>query len=69
MGTRAKIAWRTAVQCALHAQQTAVTEIEHEFLIRMRDNWIRLATRCEFLDRLEGELLPALPRTAKTRQH
>ena len=46
---RAESAWRTAAQCAVLAQEADEKE-EREYYIRMRDAWIGLANRCEFLD-------------------
>src|SRR5262245_50034667 len=45
---KAESAWRMAAQCAVLAQEADETE-EREYYIRMRDAWIGLANRCEFL--------------------
>ena len=59
---RAESAWRTAARCAALAQEADQEEREH--YIRMRDAWIGLANRCQFLD------LPKRPRAnSKTRWH
>ena len=52
--TRAESAWRTAARCAALAQEA--DKDEREYYIKMRDAWIGLANRCQFLD---------LPETAK----
>ena len=46
---KAEAAWRTAAQCAVLAQE-ADEKDEREYYIRIRDAWIGLANRCEFLD-------------------
>ena len=46
--TRAESAWRTAARCAALAQEA--DKEEREYYIRMRDAWIGLANRCQFLD-------------------
>jgi hypothetical protein len=48
MGFKADHAWRTAAQCARLAQE-ADDEAEREFYRRLRDAWISVANRCEFL--------------------
>ena len=45
---RAESAWRTAARCAALAHET--DNEEREYYIRMRDAWIGLANRCQFLD-------------------
>ena len=45
---RAESAWRTAARCAALAQET--DKEEREYYIKMRDAWIGLGNRCQFLD-------------------
>jgi hypothetical protein len=57
MPSRAGKAWQTAAQCARQAQQ-ADSKDEREFYLRMRNAWITVANRCEFIDGLEGQGAP-----------
>jgi hypothetical protein len=47
--TKAENAWRMAASCAALAQEADGQE-EREYYVRMRDAWIGLANRSEFLD-------------------
>jgi hypothetical protein len=58
MRFRADNAWRTAAQCARLAQD-ADDQTEREFYLRMRDAWISVANRCEFLDMPAEPVPPA----------
>jgi hypothetical protein len=49
MGVKTDRAWRTAARCARLAQE-ADDDAEREFYRRMRDAWISVANRCEFLE-------------------
>jgi hypothetical protein len=62
MPSRAEKAWQTAAQCARLVQQ-ADGEDEREFYLRMRNAWITVANRCEFIDVLEeqGTSIDRLP--------
>jgi hypothetical protein len=46
--TRAESAWRTAARCSALAQEA--DKEEREYYIKMRDAWIGLGNRCQFLD-------------------
>jgi hypothetical protein len=48
MGSKSEMAWRTAARLAELAQDTD-DDAEREYYIRMRDAWITLANRCEFM--------------------
>jgi hypothetical protein len=48
MGPKSKIAWKTAARMAALADE-ADTDEEREYYTRMRDAWITLANRCEFM--------------------
>src|SRR5262245_9740268 len=66
---RAESAWRTAARCAALAQEA--DKEEREYYIRMRDVWIGLANRCQFLDLPEITKRPrasSKPRRSDTRQ-
>jgi hypothetical protein len=54
MPSRAEKAWQTAAQCARLAQQADGTD-EREFYLRMRNAWITVANRCEFIDVMEEQ--------------
>jgi hypothetical protein len=58
MGLRADDAWRKAAQCARLAQQ-ADDDAERELYLRMRDAWISVANRCDFLDVVADPAPPA----------
>src|SRR5262245_59722689 len=45
---RAESAWRTAARCAALAQEAE--KEEREYYIKMRDAWIGLGNRCQFLE-------------------
>jgi hypothetical protein len=47
---KAESAWRTAARCAALAQEAEKEEREREYYIQMRDGWIGLVNRCQFLD-------------------
>src|SRR5262245_2019488 len=47
--TKAENAWRMAASCSALAQEADGQE-EREYYVRMRDAWIGMADRCEFLD-------------------
>src|SRR5262249_54939891 len=49
MRSKSDHAWRMAAQCAKLAQN-ADGKNEREFYVRMRDSWITVANRYEFLD-------------------
>jgi len=53
---KAESAWRTAARCATLAQEADEKE-ERDYYIRMRDAWIGLANRCEFLDLPDDPLM------------
>jgi hypothetical protein len=42
-------AWQTAADCGRRAQET-YDRTERELYLRMRDAWITVANRCEFLE-------------------
>ncbi len=46
---KSEIAWKTAARLAALADETDDPE-EREYFGRLRDAWITLANRCEFLD-------------------
>ena len=48
MGTKSDTARKTAARMAALANE-ADTDEEREYYIRMRDAWITLANRCEFM--------------------
>ena len=48
MGSKSEIAWKTAARMAALADE-ADTDEEREYYTRMRDAWITLANRCEFM--------------------
>jgi hypothetical protein len=48
MGSKSKIAWRTAARMAALAEE-ADNDEEREYYTRLRDAWITLANRCEFM--------------------
>jgi hypothetical protein len=58
MGLRAGDAWRKAAQCARLAQQ-ADDDAERQLYLRMRDAWISVANRCEFLEVTPEPVAPA----------
>lgn len=49
MRSKSDHAWRMAAQCEKLAQE-ADEKDEREFYVRMRDSWITVANRYEFLD-------------------
>jgi hypothetical protein len=49
MRSKSDSAWRTAARLAALAEE-ADSEEEREHFARLRDAWISLANRCEFLD-------------------
>jgi hypothetical protein len=49
MRSKSDSAWRTAVRLAALADE-ADNEEEREHFTRLRDAWITVANRCEFLD-------------------
>jgi hypothetical protein len=52
MRSKSDHAWRMAAQCAKLAQG-AEEKDEREFYVRMRDSWITVANRYEFLDGID----------------
>ena len=46
---KTEVAWKTAPRIAALAEEGDDDE-EREYFVRMRDAWITLANRCEFLD-------------------
>jgi hypothetical protein len=48
MTSKSDTAWRTAARLAALAEEADDDE-EREYYIRMRDAWITLANRCEFM--------------------
>jgi hypothetical protein len=48
MGSMSDVAWQTAARLAALAEEADDDE-EREYYIRMRDTWVTLANRCEFL--------------------
>jgi hypothetical protein len=46
---KSEVAWKTAARLAALADEAEDPE-EREYFARMRDAWITLANRCEFLD-------------------
>jgi hypothetical protein len=48
MRSKSQPAWKTAAKCAMLAEQADNAE-ERELFTKMRDAWITLANRCEFL--------------------
>ena len=58
MRSKSDHAWRMAAQCAKLAQN-ADEKDEREFYVRMRDSWITVANRYEFLDGIDE---PSVPR-------
>ncbi|MBV8110450.1 MAG: hypothetical protein JO012_11860 [Hyphomicrobiales bacterium] len=64
MRSKSDHAWRMAAQCAKLAQG-ADEKDEREFYVRMRDSWITVANRYEFLDSIDEQGAPAKrPRSA-----
>ena len=64
MRSKSDHAWRMAAQCAKLAQN-ADEKDEREFYVRMRDSWITVANRYEFLDVIDEQGVPAeRPRSA-----
>ena len=60
MRSKSEHAWRTAAECAKRAQE-ADDKGEHEFFVRMRNAWITVANRCEFMDVLDEQAAGAAP--------
>jgi hypothetical protein len=54
MRSKSDHAWRMAAQCAKLAQN-ADEKDEREFYVRMRDSWITVANRYEFLDVIDEQ--------------
>jgi hypothetical protein len=54
MRSKSDHAWRMAAQCAKLAQN-ADEKDEREFYVRMRDSWITVANRYEFLDGVDEQ--------------
>jgi len=54
MRSKSDHAWRMAAQCAKLAQN-ADEKDEREFYVRMRDSWITVANRHEFLDGIDEQ--------------
>jgi hypothetical protein len=48
MGSKSDIAWKTAARMAALAEE-ADNDEEREYYTRMRDAWITLANRCEYM--------------------
>jgi hypothetical protein len=46
---KSEVAWKTAARLAALADEAEDPE-EREYFARIRDAWITLANRCEFLD-------------------
>jgi len=64
MRSKSDHAWRRAAECAKLAQG-ADEKDEREFYVRMRDSWITVANRYEFLDAVDEQGAPAeRPRSA-----
>lgn len=57
MRSKSDHAWRMAAQCAKLAQDAGETG-EREFYVRMRDSWITVANRYEFLDVIDEHGAP-----------
>jgi hypothetical protein len=57
MRSKSDHAWRMAAQCAKLAQD-ADQKDEREFYVRMRDSWITVANRYEFLDVIDEQGAP-----------
>jgi hypothetical protein len=57
MRSKSDHAWRMAAQCAKLAQD-AEEKDEREFYVRMRDSWITVANRYEFLDGIDEPNAP-----------
>jgi hypothetical protein len=49
MRSKSDSAWRTAARLAALAEESDTQE-EREHFARLRDAWITVANRCEFLD-------------------
>ena len=57
MRSKSDHAWRMAAQCAKLAQGSDEKD-EREFYVRMRDSWITVANRYEFLDVIDEQGAP-----------
>jgi hypothetical protein len=57
MRSKSDHAWRMAAECAKLAQG-ADEKDEREFYVRMRDSWITVANRYEFLDGIDEQGAP-----------
>jgi hypothetical protein len=57
MRSKSDHAWRMAAQCAKLALD-ADQKDEREFYVRMRDSWITVANRYEFLDVADAQGAP-----------
>ena len=49
MRAKRETAWETAAKCATLAKEADDPQ-EREFFARMRDAWITLANRCEYIE-------------------
>src|SRR5215470_17413057 len=49
MRSKRDTAWETAAKCAMLAKEADDPQ-EREYYVRMRDAWITLANRCEFIE-------------------
>jgi hypothetical protein len=49
MRSKRDTAWETAAKCAVLAKEADDPQ-EREYYVRMRDAWITLANRCEFIE-------------------
>jgi hypothetical protein len=49
MRSKRQIAWETAAKCETLAKEADDPQ-EREYYARMRDAWITLANRCEFIE-------------------
>ena len=58
MRSKSDHAWRMAAQCEKLAQE-ADEKDEREFYVRMRDSWITVANRYEFLDVVDEHAAPS----------
>jgi hypothetical protein len=57
MRSKSDHAWRMAAQCAKLAQGADAKD-ERDFYVRMRDSWITVANRYEFLDVINEQGAP-----------
>jgi hypothetical protein len=68
MRSKSDHAWRMAAQCAKLAQN-AEEKDEREFYVRMRDSWITVANRYEFLDVIDDQGAPRERRRSPAGQY